>query len=323
MKNENTVTIALDGTGGDNLDVKSIASSVRFALVFCPNLRIKVYGTQQLNSALAAEKIDSKRYEFYEAPECIPQDESPRAVLEGYRVSAMRKAIEAVKNGEADLVVSSGGTGPLVTLARHILGSIEGLRPALCAKIPAGPNKYSLMLDLGANASSTPEDLRDFALLGQIAYKALYNVSSPRVCLLNVGSERNKGSVLIKNARDLIEKDRNISFYGFVESDKMFTNNADVIVTDGFTGNVALKAAEGVANIFLSVDGLKKFFSRFSRPDWLQPWQYNGSILLGVDGLVIKSHASAGKEAVAVALVEATKTAQLGIVEAIRKESHS
>ena len=176
------------------------------------------------------------------------------------------------------------------------------------------------MLDLGANASSNAKDLHDFAILGQTAYQCFYNVSKPRVCVLNVGSERNKGSALVKEARDLIEQDHSLNCYGFVEADKLFTDDADVIVTDGFTGNVALKAAEGVASAFLNAQGMKKFFSKLARPEWLQPWQYNGSVLLGVDGLVIKSHASAGKEAVAVALVEAAKTAQLNLVETIKKQ---
>ncbi|SFS51192.1 phosphate:acyl-[acyl carrier protein] acyltransferase [Succinivibrio dextrinosolvens] len=320
MNSETKITVALDGTGGDNVDAKTVASAVRFALVLYPNIRIKVYGSQKLKVALAFEKIDSSRYEFIDAPECIPQDEDPRAVLEGYRTSAMRRVIEAVKDKEADVAVSSGGTGPLVSLSRHILGTIGGLRPALCAKIPAGPAKYSLMLDLGANASSNAKDLHDFAILGQTAYQCFYNVSKPRVCVLNVGSERNKGSALVKEARDLIEQDHSLNCYGFVEADKLFTDDADVIVTDGFTGNVALKAAEGVASAFLNAQGMKKFFSKLARPEWLQPWQYNGSVLLGVDGLVIKSHASAGKEAVAVALVEAAKTAQLNLVETIKKQ---
>ena len=320
MKDDSNITVALDGTGGDNVDAKTVASAVRFALVLYPNIKVKVFGSQKLKVALALEKMESSRYEFIDAPECIPQDEDPRSVISGYRTSAMRLAIEAVKNKEADVAVSSGGTGPLVSLSRHILGTIGNIRPALCAKIPAGPSKYSLMVDLGANASSNAHDLHDFALLGHCAYKAFYNISAPRVSILNVGTERNKGSSLIKEARDLIEQDRRIHCYGFIESDKLFTDDADVIVTDGFTGNIALKAAEGVANAFLNAQGIKRFFSRLARPDWLQPWQYNGSILLGVDGLVIKSHASAGKEAVAVAMVEAAKTAKLNLIDSIKDE---
>ena len=176
------------------------------------------------------------------------------------------------------------------------------------------------MLDLGANALSTSKDLLSFAKLGHCAYKALYDVATPRVSILNVGQERNKGNALVKEARDLIEKVDQINCCGFVEADKLFYDATDVIVTDGFTGNVALKAAEGVAKAFLNASGIKKFFSKLSRPEWLIPWQYNGSLLLGVKGLVIKSHASAGKEAIAVALVQAAKHASLNIVENIESE---
>ena len=138
--------------------------------------------------------------------------------------------------------------------------------------------------------------------------------------MLNVGSERNKGNPLVKEGRDLIEQVKRINCCGFVEADKLFTDEADVIVTDGFTGNVALKAAEGVASAFLNASGIKKFFSKLARPDWLVPWQYNGSLLLGVDGLVVKSHASAGKEAVAVALAGTVKLARLNLIDSIKEE---
>ena len=320
MDSKQTVTVALDATGGDLVNPLSVAKAIRFALVLNPDLRIKVYGSQKINVALASEKIDAKRYDFILAPESIPQDEEPRKVIESYSQCAMRKVIEAVSNHEADVAVSSGGTGPLVTLSRHILGVLDNLRPALCAKIPSGPGKYALMLDLGANAQSKSADLYSFAKLGHCAYKVLFNSSSPRVSVLNVGTERNKGSPLVKEARDLIEKDRLLNCLGFVEANQLFTGETDVIVTDGFTGNVALKAAEGVASIFLNAQGMKKFFSKLARPDWLIPWQYNGSLLLGVDGLVVKSHASAGQEAIAVALVQSYNMAKLHIVESIKNE---
>ena len=188
MDSKQTVTVALDATGGDLVNPLSVAKAIRFALVLNPDLRIKVYGSQKINVALASEKIDAKRYDFILAPESIPQDEEPRKVIESYSQCAMRKVIEAVSNHEADVAVSSGGTGPLVTLSRHILGVLDNLRPALCAKIPSGPGKYALMLDLGANAQSKSADLYSFAKLGHCAYKVLFNSSSPRVSVLNVGT---------------------------------------------------------------------------------------------------------------------------------------
>ncbi|MGN1281118.1 MAG: phosphate acyltransferase [Succinivibrio sp.] len=320
MQNQKTVTVALDGTGGDNVDPKSVASAVRFALILNPDLRVEVFGNQKLKQALVQEKVDAKRYSFTHAPECVPQDEDPRKVLEGYYGSAMRKAIEAVRDGVADVAVSSGGTGPLVSMSRHILGCMDHIRPALCARLPSGPEKFCLMIDLGANAQCKSQDLLSFAKLGHAAYKLLYSESHPRISILNVGTEPNKGSTFVKEGRDLISKCRELNCCGFIEADRIFCDDADVIVTDGFTGNVALKAAEGVARAFLDAPGIKKFFSKLARPDWLIPWQYNGSMLLGVNGLVIKSHASAGKEAIAVALAGASKLASLNLTENMHEE---
>ncbi|MGN0903004.1 MAG: phosphate acyltransferase [Succinivibrio sp.] len=299
---ERIFNIALDGTGGDRIDPMAIARAVRFATLINQKLKVTVFGTADLERALLSEKLPKGSYEFIEANELIPQDEDPRKVLTAYKNSAMRMAVEYVKAGKAHAVVSSGGTGPLVCLSRHILGVVDGLRPALCAKIPAGPDSYSLMLDLGANASSSPHDLCSFAKLGHVAFKVLFKKEHPLVGILNVGTERNKGSALVKEARDLIEEDKSIGECRFVEANMLFTGHCDVIVTDGFTGNVALKAAEGVASSFLKRSGIKGFFAKLGRPDWLVPWQYNGSILLGVNGLVVKGHGSAGQEAVAVAL---------------------
>lgn len=314
------ITLALDGTGGDNANAGAIASAVRFATVLNPDLNILVFGSQKLKEALSKEKMDHSRCQFVSAPESIPQDEDPRKVLEGYRNSAMRKAIEAVECGKADAAISSGGTGPLVALSRHILGVFKDMRPALCARIPGGKDKFSLMLDLGANAVCTAKDLHSFAVLGHLAYRTIYGEQSPRVSVLNVGSERNKGSLLVREARDLIEKDTTLNACGFVEGDRLFTSDADVIVTDGFTGNVALKAAEGVAKLFLKSSGLKGVFSKLARPDWLIPWQYNGSVLLGVQGLIIKSHGSAGSDAVGVALNEAYNYVRMNLINSIENE---
>ena len=176
------------------------------------------------------------------------------------------------------------------------------------------------MLDLGANAVCNAKDLHSFARLGHAAYKSIYNENSPRVSILNVGTERNKGNAVVRGARDLIEQDKMLNAYGFVEGDRLFTSDADVIVTEGFTGNVALKAAEGVAKLFLDRSGIKGVFSKLARPDWLIPWQYNGSVLLGVQGLVIKGHGSAGADAVGVALHEAYNYASMNLINSIKKE---
>lgn len=364
--------VALDGTGGDHQDTRPVVDAVRFAMAMYPQLDLIVFGPAQLEHDLIKAGVPQDRYEFRLAQQRIPQDESPRAVLQNYSHAAMTQAMACVKAGEADSMISGGGTGPLVTLARHMLGvqtlgpkrsalkakmaqelglspaiarfalhsrgvangataeEAQGLsfdkaqgapvRPCFAARIPVGSNRFALMLDLGANASCKPWDLYDFACLGQTWAQISLEIDAPRVALLNVGTELGKGNALIQQARAFVSADRSLQFTGFIEGNRVFRDDADVIVTDGFTGNIALKAAEGVADLYAGASGLKRFFGKLARPDWLLPWQYNGSVLLGVNGLVIKSHASAGTEALAVAVVEAARAAQSALATNMQQQ---
>ena len=320
--------VALDGTGGDSSDTRPVVEAVRFALAMYPHLYLIIFGSSQLEKDLAKAGADSKRYEFRLAQQSIPQDEPPLSVLRHYSHSAMVQALRCLKKGEAHAMLSSGGTGPLVCLARHILGvqrlgksrlaikaklglpERQGLvRPGFAARIPVAPNRFALMLDLGANAACNAGDLYDFACLGAACAEISLERDNPRIAILNVGTELRKGNHLVQQAQEVISHDCDLHYTGFIEANRIFRDDADVIVTDGFTGNVALKAAEGVADIYASSAGMKRFFSKLARPEWLLPWQYNGSVLLGVNGVVVKSHAHAGKEALAVAMVEAARAA--------------
>lgn len=356
--------VALDGTGGDHRDTRAVVDAVRFAMAMYPQLDLIIFGTSQLEHDLLKAGLKKDRYQFRLAQQTIPQDENPRSVLKNYQHAAMVQALECVRSGEADSMISSGGTGPLVTLARHMLGvqtlspkrsalkskiaselgyspaqvrasSFDDVtytagsagagatvRPCFAARIPVGPNRFALMLDLGANSSCKPWDLYDFACLGHACARISLELDAPRISLLNVGTELGKGSRLVQQARDFIAADRSLQFTGFIEGNRIFRDDADVIVTDGFTGNVALKSAEGVADIYTSAGGMKRFFGKLARPEWLLPWQYNGSVLLGVNGLVIKSHASAGIEALAVAMVEAARAAHASLADKMQKELH-
>lgn len=342
--------VALDGTGGDHRDTRAVVDAVRFAMAMYPQLDLIIFGSAQLEKDLIKAGIKKERYEFCLAQQAIPQDEPPRSVLKNYQHAAMVQALECVRTGRADSMISSGGTGPLVTLARHILGvqtlgpkrtalkarvagelgytaaeahaAFGAVRPCFAARIPVGPNRFALMLDLGANATCKPWDLYDFAALGHACSRVLMEQSAPRVAILNVGTELGKGNSLVQEARDFIASDRSLQFTGFIEGNRIFRDDADVIVTDGFTGNVALKSAEGVADIYSTSSGMKRFFGKLARPEWLLPWQYNGSVLLGVNGLVIKSHASAGIEALAVAVVEAARAAHASLADKMQQELH-
>lgn len=337
-KDDNTIKVALDGTGGDSRDTMPIIEAVRFAMAIYPNLYLLVFGSTQLENDLSKAGVDQSRYEFHVAQQSIPQDASASDVLKRYTHAAMLQAMLAVKEGKAVSMISSGGTGPLVTLARHVfgvqklsenacklkrkLGMVERggmVRPCFAAKIPVGPERFALMLDLGANATCKSSDLFDFAHLGAACAAEYLELDNPRVALLNIGTEQGKGPALVQHARQYLEQDKSIYFTGFIEAHRIFRDDADVIVTDGFSGNIALKAAEGVADLFSQGSALKKIVSKMARPDWLLPWQYNGSVLLGVNGLVIKSHASAGKEALAVAMVEAARSAHAHLATKVQE----
>lgn len=338
LKENNRVCVALDGTGGDHRDTYHVVEAVRFALAMYPALYLIIFGSAQLEQDLGKASLNKNRYEFRLAQQQIPQDEPPRQVLKNYPHAAMVKMLECIRTGEAQAALSGGGTGPMVALARHMLGvqrvsehkiklrsqlnlsERDGMvRPGFAARIPVGSNRFALMLDLGANASCTAADLYDFALLGNSCAQELLGIDSPRIALLNIGTELGKGNKLVHQAKELMEADRSLQFTGFIEANRIFRDEADVIVTDGFTGNIALKAAEGVAELFGSSGGMKRFFAKMARPDWLLPWQYNGSVLLGVNGIVVKSHASAGKEAMAVAMVEAARAAQARLADSMRE----
>lgn len=335
---DNKIKVALDGTGGDSRDTLPVIEAVRFAMAIYPNLYLLIFGSSQLETDLLKGGIDTSRYEFHQAQQSIPQDADPRTVLKRYPHAAMLQAMLAVKEGQADSMISSGGTGPLVTLARHVFGVQKlsertqqlkaklgipvrngAVRPCFGAKLPCGPERFALMLDLGANASCTASDLFDFAHLGAACALEYLEISNPRTAILNIGSEQGKGTPLVQQARSYLEQDKSLYCTGFIEANRIFCDEADVIVTDGFSGNIALKAAEGVAELFSNGSGLKKIVGKMARPDWLLPWQYNGSVLLGVNGLVIKSHASAGKEALAVAMVEAARSAHAGLADKIQE----
>ena len=244
--------VALDGTGGDHRDTRAVVDAVRFAMAMYPQLDLIIFGSSQLEQDLLKAGIKKERYEFRLAQQTIPQDEPPRLVLKNYQHAAMVQALACVRDGEADSMISSGGTGPLVTLARHMLGvqhlgpkrtalkariaqelgyspaqvraagetgGREGsaVRPCFAARIPVGSNRFALMLDLGANASCQPWDLYDFACLGHACARISLEIDSPRISLLNVGTELGKGNRFVHQARDFMAADRSLQFTGFIE----------------------------------------------------------------------------------------------------------
>src|SRR5690606_2168314 len=263
------------------------------------------------------------RLRFKTASEVVAMDEPPADALRRKKDSSLRVAIELVKKGEADACVSSGNTGALMATARYILKTLPGIdRPAIISALP-GITGPTYMLDLGANVGCTPEHLLQFALMGSVVAGDMLEVGRPRVGLLNIGQEDIKGNETVREAGELLSRS-GLNYIGFVEGDGIFHADVDVVVTDGFVGNVALKTMEGVAKLISSF--LKQEFHRntlrlmqgFVASSALEairtrvdPRRYNGASLVGLNGVVLKSHGSADEfafeTAVKTAMVEARK----------------
>ena len=258
-----------------------------------------------------------RRVEVIHAPEVIAMDEAPALALRNKKKSSMRIAIEQVKQGRAHACVSAGNTGALMAISRYLLKMLPGVdRPAICTVIP-GIKGHTHILDLGANLDSSARQLFQFAVMGAELTSAVDNIDPPRVGLLNVGTEDNKGNNRVKQAAELLV-DSHLNYIGFVEGNHIYSGAADVIVCDGFAGNIALKASEGVAQFIahhLALEFRKNFCSRlatlFAAPALkavrrkTDPRRYNGASLLGLRGIVIKSHGSADRVSFAHALEEA------------------
>jgi glycerol-3-phosphate acyltransferase PlsX len=269
------------------------------------------------------------RVSIHHASQMVEMHELPSKALRGKKDSSMRVAIDLVKQGQADACVSAGNTGALMAIAKFVLKTIPGVdRPAIIAMMPSRTG-HTHVLDLGANVDCTAEHLCQFAIMGYELVKAVEDREHPRVGLLNIGEEEIKGNEQVKQAAKLLT-DTHINFVGFVEGNDIFAGNVDVVVTDGFTGNVALKAIEGFAkllgnslkdefgrNLFskllglLALPVLRAFRRRFD------PRRYNGASLVGLRGIVVKSHGNADRVAIANAIRVAMLEVEKGVPDRI------
>jgi len=276
--------------------------------------------------------LDRRRLTIHAASQVVAMDETPREAIRRKKDSSMRVALDLVAGGAAHACVSAGNTGALMATAHFVLGMIEGVeRPAIIAAIPA-EGGHTYMLDLGANAAATAEQLYQFAVMGAVVASDLSAQSRPRVGLLNIGSEDIKGHELVKAAHQRLLASR-LDYIGFVEGNDTFTGKVDVVVTDGFTGNVALKTMEGLARM---IGGAIR--SEFTASPWrrlgalaaaralgglkkrLDPRRYNGASMVGLAGVVIKSHGGADATAFAHAVRLAAVEARNGVPSQISQE---
>jgi glycerol-3-phosphate acyltransferase PlsX len=324
------VTIAVDAMGGDHGARITVPAAVAY-LKKHPNDTIVLVGLPDaIHAELAKLSVTTHAHlRIHLASEVVGMDESPQVVLRSKKDSSMRVAINLVKSAEASACVSAGNTGALMATARYVLKTLPGIdRPAIASFLPTVKGQVC-MLDLGANVDCSAQHLLQFALMGSTLVSALEHKTSPTVGLLNIGSEDIKGNEIVKQAAELLQSS-DLNFYGNVEGDDIFKGVTDVVVCDGFVGNVALKTAEGVAKMmggFLSAGFKKNIFTKLAAlismsvlnafKHRLDPRRYNGASFLGLKGIVVKSHGSADSFAFLCAIERAAEEARGGMLQHI------
>ncbi|MCZ7558777.1 MAG: phosphate acyltransferase PlsX [Burkholderiaceae bacterium] len=328
-----TVRIAIDCMGGDH----GLAVTVPAALDFLrqvDDVRLLLVGPKEaIEQALAKSRtVDATRIEIRHASEVVAMDDPPATALRSKRDSSMRVAVELVKAGEADACVSAGNTGALMAISRFVLKMQPGIdRPAIATQLPNRTGGTTTMLDLGANVDCEPQHLLQFGVMGAALVTALEGKERPTVGLLNIGEEVIKGNDTVKQAAELLRASA-LDFHGNVEGDDIYEGTTDVVVCDGFVGNIALKTSEGLArmlgefireeykrHVFTRLMALLSFpvLMRFRRR--LDHRRYNGASLVGLRGVVIKSHGSADAYAFEFALRRAYDAVRNGLLRRIEQ----
>jgi len=325
--------IAVDAMGGDHGPAVTVPACIDFLAANSDAELLLVGLKEPLERELARwHSADKARITIVPAAEVVGMDEDVRTAIRTKKNSSMRVAIDLVKEGRAQACVSAGNTGALMGTAKFVLKTLPGIdRPAICAVLPTRKGRV-YALDLGANADCTPEHLQQFAIMGATLVRVMEGKDNPTVGLLNIGSEEIKGSEVVKKASELLRATP-INFHGNVEGDDIFKGTTDVVVCDGFAGNVALKTSEGLAKMlgdFLKEEYTRSIFTRIaalvSAPvikrfrRRVDPRRYNGAALLGLKGIVVKSHGGADRLAFATALDRAAGEARHGLLEHIGEE---
>lgn len=326
------ITLAVDAMGGD----AGLAVIIPGALLFLrqqADVRLLMVGDEvQVRQALEAANAPMDRIQIVHAAQVVEMDEQPQSALKNKKDSSMRIAVNQVKEGLAQAAVSAGNTGALMATARFVLKTIQGIeRPAIAKFIPSQNGHMTLVLDLGANVDCTPEQLVQFAVIGSELVHALYpNAGAPRVGLLNVGTEDIKGTDTVKQVFKLLSGSK-LNFVGNVEGGSIFSGDVDVVVADGFVGNIVLKTIEGAVrfmgsaikqefqtNLLTKLGALAAMPALKGFKNKLDPRKFNGAILLGLRGIVIKSHGGTDDIGFSYALEEAyheAKSASLSKIE--------
>jgi glycerol-3-phosphate acyltransferase PlsX len=327
-----TITLAVDAMGGDHGPSVTIPASIN-ALSKYDQLQIILVGDKELiQTELQKNKYTNTRLSIQHASEVVEMDESPQSALKNKKDSSMRVAINLIKEEKAQACVSAGNTGALMATARYVLKMLPGIdRPAIASSLPSQKGT-TYMLDLGANTDCTAKNLLQFAVMGAMLVSSVTGNPKPSVGLLNIGSEDMKGNEVVRQAGELLRRSH-LNFYGNVEGNDIFKGTTDVVVCDGFVGNVALKTAEGIAQLmgrfltqefkrnwitksmaFVSLLVLNRFKKR------LDPRRYNGASFLGLKGIVVKSHGGADSYSFFYAIRTAIEESKNNVLENIQKQ---
>lgn len=320
--------IALDAMGGDFAPMETVKGAVE-ALNENKSLEVILVGRkEEIEKELSKYKYDEKRIEIVDAREKIEMTDDPMVAVKTKKDSSMVRTLELVKDGKADGSVSAGNTGALISASQLKLRRIKGvLRPAITTIFP-GKKRDIVLMDVGANADCRPEFINQFATMGALYYEERFGIKNPKVGLLNIGTEEGKGNEITREAHELLLKNKNINFYGNIESREMMDGEVDVLVTDGFTGNMILKTSEGIAKYVFymlkkeinnSIIGkigailMKPIFKSLKTK--MDSSEYGGALFLGVNGISVKAHGNSSAKGIKNALKVANKFAEDRFVE--------
>ena len=324
------VTVAVDAMGGDHGPAVTVPACIDF-LTAAPRARVVLVGVAEQLEPLVTKAPAAlrERLSIRPASEVVDMHDPPAEALRRKKDSSMRVAIDLVKDGAADACVSAGNTGALMAIARFVLKTLPGIdRPAIASQLPTKTGA-TLVLDLGANVNCTPEHLVQFAAMGSALVAAVNDIERPTIGLLNIGEEDIKGSDLVKQAAERL-KASSLNFKGNVEGDDIYMGTTDVVVCDGFVGNVMLKTSEGLAQMlyeFLKTEFTRNLLTRvaavavypvlkaFKRR--IDPRRFNGATLVGLKGVVVKSHGGADAFAFTCALSRAAAEVEHGVLDKI------
>ncbi|MFK8048849.1 MAG: phosphate acyltransferase PlsX [Halioglobus sp.] len=330
---QKTVNLAVDTMSGDfglRVTIPAALQSIKKN----PKLFLHLIGDQsEIADALGAWSDEERsRVSMFHAPDVVAENFESTELISTSKATSMRAALDMLRRGEVEAVVSAGNSIALMILALKVLGTVEATRPAFCSMFPTSLGSAA-MLDLGANVDCSPEQLLTFALLGSVLFSTLHSSKSPRVALLSNGTEAKKGNAQIRSAAVLLQDSPQINYVGYVEANNLHQTDANVVVCDGFTGNIALKAVEGTAKLSseslskvlqdaaelnLSDEQQENLIAAFASA--MNPELHNGAFLLGLDSLVVKAHGASSIAGFAASIDQALQCEQDNMIARVKRE---